>query len=251
MMALCFDPYLPDGMSWRDLFEMSIVSARKPHFFTTSQPLFELASEDGLLRPTVGAPTAGGIYVGGSARTVETYLGLSGSRILYVGDHLYTDVRITKNVLRWRSALIVRELEGELSALANFAHKQDDLDRLMAEKEAKEQDLARGRLDLQRLARRYGPKPERTRKTIKEELDGLNRELTVLDEKITPLAVESGKLFNPIWGLLWRTGADKSSLARQVERYADIYTSRISNFMHCSPYAFLRPPKGSLPHEPR
>src|SRR5690606_10439173 len=35
MMHAAFDPYLPKGMTWRELFDVVIVSARKPEFFTT------------------------------------------------------------------------------------------------------------------------------------------------------------------------------------------------------------------------
>jgi hypothetical protein len=38
-------------------------------------------------------------------------------------------------------------------------------------------------------------------------------------------------------------------MARQLERYADIYTSRVSNLGYYTPFAYLRPPPGSLPHD--
>jgi len=47
-----------------------------------------------------------------------------------------------------------------------------------------------------------------------------------------------------------RAGNDKSHMARQVERYADIYMSRVSNFLFQTPFVFLRSPRGSLPHDP-
>jgi hypothetical protein len=46
-----------------------------------------------------------------------------------------------------------------------------------------------------------------------------------------------------------RAGIDKSLFARQVEKYADVYTSRVSNFLHETPYAYLRAPRISLPHD--
>jgi len=36
---------------------------------------------------------------------------------------------------------------------------------------------------------------------------------------------------------------------RQVERYADIYTSRVANFRYQTPFVYLRSPRGSLPHD--
>ena len=46
-----------------------------------------------------------------------------------------------------------------------------------------------------------------------------------------------------------RAGADKSLFARQVERYADVYTSRVSNLRYETPYGYLRAARGSLPHD--
>ena len=49
---------------------------------------------------------------------VESSLNVHGDEILYVGDHIYTDVSVSKVHLRWRTALICRELEEEV--LINF-----------------------------------------------------------------------------------------------------------------------------------
>ena len=46
-----------------------------------------------------------------------------------------------------------------------------------------------------------------------------------------------------------RAGNDKSRLARQIERYADVYTSRVSNLLDLTPFGYLRAPRGSLPHD--
>ncbi len=68
--------------------------------------------------------------------------------------------------------------------------------------------------------------------------------------EIAPLARAATELTNGRWGLLTRAGNDKSHLARQVERYADVYTSRVSNFLYATPFVYLRSPRGSLPHDP-
>ena len=57
------------------------------------------------------------------------------------------------------------------------------------------------------------------------------------------------RLSSERWGLLMRAGNDKSHLARQVERYADIYMSRVSNFLYQTPFVYLRSIRGSLPHD--
>jgi hypothetical protein len=48
---------------------------------------------------------------------VEKALGFHGDETLYVGDHIYTDVSMSKVHLRWRTALICRELEKEVNYL--------------------------------------------------------------------------------------------------------------------------------------
>jgi hypothetical protein len=44
-------------------------------------------------------------------------------------------------------------------------------------------------------------------------------------------------------------GNDKSRLARQIERHADIYTSRVSNLQFLTPFGYLRAARGRLPHD--
>ena len=163
---------------------------------------------------------------------------------------MYTDVLISKSVFRWRTAVILRELEDEVLSMIAFAPEQAQLSELMAQKEQLESGYFQARLALQRKRAKYDPRPRQSARALEEELAALRQKLQALDENIAPLAVAAGKLSNARWGLLMRAGNDKSHLARQVERYADIYTSRVSNFLYQTPFAYLRPPRGSLPHDP-
>jgi FMN phosphatase YigB (HAD superfamily) len=249
LMTFAFDPFLPRGMGWRDLFDLVIVSARKPGFFESRSPVFEVVEESGLLRPVRGL-REGGVFLGGNAALVEEHLGASGDQILYVGDHLYSDVHVSKNVLRWRTALVLRELEAELKALEAFRPQQDRLARLMEEKERLEFDNCQVRIQLQRKKGKYGPAIKDSVAALEKRAGDLRTRIAELDEQIAPLAEVAGTTSNPSWGLLMRAGNDKSYLARQVERYADIYLSRVSNFLFQTPHAYLRSPRGSLPHDP-
>jgi 5'-nucleotidase len=248
MMTYAFDRYLPRGMRWRDLFEIVIVSARKPAFFEQRNPMFEVVDETGRLLPC-RSPKAGGRYLGGDAATIEAELKLSGDEILYVGDHIFSDVRVSNSLLRWRTALVVRPLEQELEALEAFKPQQAELAALMAQKEQIEHKLSRTRLAVQRLDRGYGPQPAIDLVTARARVSELREELAELDAKIAPLARAASELASERWGLLLRTGNDKSHLARQIERYADVYTSRVSNLLALTPFAYLRSPRGSLPHD--
>jgi hypothetical protein len=248
MMAHTFDPYL-NGMTWRQLFDVVIVGARKPDFFTSSTPFFEVATPDGLLRPAAAKLQPGGAYFGGSAARLERDLGVSGDEILYVGDHMFGDVLFTKRVLRWRTALILRELEGEIEAIQSFAASEANLAAKMHLKEEMEVALDQAKLAVQRKKLGYGPQPDGELADLERACVELRAKLVALDGEIAPLARAAVELSNP-WGLLTRAGNDKSHLARQIERYADIYTSRVSNFLQCTPFHYLRSRRGSLPHDP-
>ncbi len=240
LMTYAFDPHLPEGMTWRDLFDLIIVSARKPDFFTSRSPILEVVDDEGLLKPVSGELEAGAIYFGGNAATVEAALGLTGERILYVGDHFFGDVHATKSTMRWRTALVVRELENDLKAAYAFRDQAAELETLMSRKGILERRYAQMRLRLQRGQGAGSLKPR---------LEKLRAELQALDEVLAPLARASAQTGNVHWGSLMRAGNDKSYLADFVERHADIYTSRVSNFLFETPFAYFRSARGSLPHD--
>jgi len=250
MMTYAFDRFLPDGMTFRDLFDLVIVGAGKPGFFTANGPFFEVATPEGLLKPLIGAPKLGGAYFGGSATRLEKALGLSGDEILYVGDHLFGDVHVTKRILRWRTALILRELENEVTVIERARRDEEILAAKMREKVELEVEADQIRLVLQRRRLAYGPVNEEPTAALEARAEALRTRLHAFDLEIGPLAKAAAERSHPIWGLLTRAGNDKSHLARQIERYADVYTSRVSNFLHITPFVYLRSPRGSMPHDP-
>jgi 5' nucleotidase family protein len=202
--------------------------------------LLEVVDDEGLLRPAEGKPEKGKVYFGGNAAKVEAALGLAGDRILYVGDHFFGDVHATKSTMRWRTALVVRELESDLKAAYAFQDQADELELLMKQKVVLERRVAQMRLRIQR-----GQEAE----TLKPRLEKTRAKLTALDETIAPLARASSQTGNANWGSLMRAGNDKSYLADYVERHADVYTSRVSNLLFNTPFAYYRSARGSLPHD--
>lgn len=240
MMPYCFDRYIEGQDTWRSLFDLVIVSANKPGFFVHPNPIYRVVDEEeSLLLPHQGPLESGHVYFGGNARLVEEWFGSDSDEPLYVGDHLFGDVHVSKDVLRWRTALIARELETEITDALDFAENQSLLEMLMAEKIAVDRTQAQ-----LRLAKASGGGSD-----VQSDYNKVTARASRLDDKISPLAKAAGELGNPIWGPLMRAGNDKSLFARQVERYADVYTSRVSNFRAETPYAYLRAARGSLPHD--
>jgi len=252
MMRWVFEQQL--GLpSWRALWDMVIVQARKPDFFLGSAPIYEIINEVGDLRPLMppATPTAGEgrLYYGGNAALVERTLGLQGADILYVGDHIFADVHASKRTVRWRTALVLREIEDDVLAIESQRENQTRLAALMRDKTACEERLAWLRLDLQRRRAGRPGVVEGPQDEVEAEIERLRAELARVDQLAGPLAEEAATVPHPRWGAVMRAGIDKSHIARQIERYADICLSRVSNFLWATPSAYFRSPKSSLPHD--
>ena len=59
--------------------------------------------------------------------------------------------------------------------------------------------------------------------------------------------IEDG--LNRYWGLTFKEGNENSRFGEQIEVYACIYTSRVSNFVFYSPMQYFRSPRAAMPHE--
>lgn len=264
MMGFAYDCFLPQGQTWRDLFDMVIVNARKPDFFVHSMSLYEVVTEDGLMRPSFSLKR-GGVYCGGSAALVEKALGVTGDSILYVGDHIYTDAALAKMKLNWRTALVVAELELEIEALAQGRQHRTQLKELLNKKDMVGDCFNQLRLARQRaLSQDVGMVrpdmlggvqmgPLASTDDEQETNDTLGQLLMVmqkLDDEIGPMIEADGMHFNRRWGYLSRAGVnDKSQLMRQIEKYADIFTSRVSNLLRYTPFEYFRSPAQLLVHD--
>ena len=258
VMSYAHDPYLPDGMKWRDMFDYVIINARKPDFFKGTQGLYEVVTPDGLMRPAFSL-RRGGIYCGGSARLVEQALEMSGDDILYVGDHIYSDAARRFLNLSWRTCLIIRELEEEIEAFAAGREHRAALQEALEKK-----DLVGDAFNNLRLGRQRSlvgaqaisahvdvPKVKASdEQRVNEALAQLLAVMERLDDQIGPAIERDGADFNSRWGYLSRAGVnDRSQLLRQIEKYADIYTSRVSNFLRYSPFVYFRSPTQSMAHD--
>lgn len=248
MMSYAYDRYLPKSTSFLDLFEIVIVAAQKPSFFSSRPLLFTIEGDGDLLRPA-DRLAPGRVHFGGNASHVESYLRIRGDEMLYVGDHIFGDVNVSKQILRWRTALVVREIEDEILAARAASADSGALASGMARKELIERANTGVRVKLLRLRAGYGPTPLETEDELQHQLAHHRQELEVLDAEVAPLARAASEVGNKNWGPIMWAGNDKSHYARQVERYADIYTSRVSNFTFATPYVYLRSPRGTLPHD--
>ena len=75
-------------------------------------------------------------------------------------------------------------------------------------------------------------------------------QVTKLDEELEPELYRVGDAFNKHWGYISRAGHDdKSHMARQIEKYADIYCAKVTNLYRYTPYHFFRAAPVDLAHD--
>ena len=258
VMSYLLDGTLPAYPSWRNFFDVVIVSGAKPAFFTEDRPFVELdAAGEPLPRMTDGPFSRGRVYSGGNVREFEERAKARGAEVLYIGDHIYGDMLRSRKSSAWRTAMILQELENEVEThdrVTPELTRLDDIERQLRHLDA---EIADKQLVLRALQRREGldgqPIPESelgaAKRAVKEVLDRLRLELRTSMQEHRRLEETLDLAFNPNWGPLFREGHEISKFGEQVEAYACVYTSRVSNFRFYSPNRHFRGPRDRMPHE--
>jgi HAD superfamily 5'-nucleotidase-like hydrolase len=247
---------------WMAYFDWVVVGASKPGFFSEGAPFQELDRAGNPIGARKQEVQRGKIYQGGNQIGLQTSLGGFADEVLYVGDHIYGDIVKSKKSSGWRTALIVQELHNELrvrrardmtlyeieslhklrSQLAEAITANRYLSRILGRwtKDnliAVGADATQAERMLDETRSRVRRRLDRLRTYERETLDTLGRRRTEVDEA-----------FNPYWGSSFAERHDTSRFGAQVEGYACIYTSRVSNFLYVSPAKYFVSPHGSLPH---
>ena len=174
-----------------------------------------------------------------------------GESVLYVGDHIYGDIVTSKLESTWRTALIVSELEEEIRQRGDLAARLEEgiaLRHRLAELGHQMDHLRDLLLVTQSSSQSAQEKSER--------LDRIQHRLQVVTSEHRQLlgreARWSEKLdatFNPYWGPFFKQGTSKTRFASQLEAYACLYTSRVSNFAFYGSHRYFRVPWDPMMHE--
>lgn len=231
------NPYLKEHKDWKDLFDYVITSARKPRFFFDNQNFLKVNPDDGTLT-NYDAKLVKGIYQGGCATLFEKNLDIRGEDILYVGDHIYGDIVRLKKDSKWRTALVIDELNEEIENLRKANPVQIHIQELMHSKAPLERESVN-------LASEEIEQGINHSAAIKK----LQDEITKIDQQISPLIEQIQSIFNPHWGQVMRAGNEESYFAYQVDRFADIYMPSIADLMATSPRTYYRAIRRPLAHE--
>ncbi len=260
VMSYLLDGVLPEYPSWKNYFDFIITGGSKPGFFSDQKPflLVDPASEDNKVLGEATELERGKIYQGGNLADFERMTGYKGEAVLYVGDHIYGDILKSKKTSMWRTCMIVQEIEDELAYLEarrGEVERLQDVEQLQARID---DEIAPRKAKLNQIERRIEkehPTPELTAeleeefKKVKADLDRLRRAMRECTEIAHTLETDIEKGFNPFWGLHFKEGNENSRFGEQIEQYACLYTSRVSNFVFYSPLHYYRSMRELMPHE--
>ncbi len=257
VMEYLLDGALPEYPSWKNYFDVIITSAQKPSFFSENNPFVEVDSVTGASLPhAVNTLERGKVYLGGNLSQFERLTGCTGESVLYVGDHIYGDILKSKKTSMWRTCMVVQELEDEIRYLQSRQVEVEQLSELETLQLRFDDEVARRKSRLNQIERTLAKADVVEQQALDEEfrntkleLDQLRRALkqSLSLSKALESHIEHG--FNPTWGLHFKSGHENSRFGEQVEQYACLYTSRVSNFGYYSPVHVHRSIRELMPHE--
>lgn len=239
---------------WMELFDLMIVGSCKPAYmldpylnlFRVNPANGSLLNTDGVYEIDALGPdgankflSQGNTFQGGNWLHLQAMLETgAGEEILYVGDHLYSDVLRSKRTLGWRSAFIMPELEEEMKV---FTENQVLARQISALRQMREE------LDV------LGDTIRRTQDTrdekVQNQLARIGQQDQIVKAKVAAMAEKWHSAFHPVWGAMFHAGYQDSRFAFYVQNYACLYTSRASNLGLASSERGFRSMMELLPHD--
>ncbi|XP_072255111.1 5'-nucleotidase domain-containing protein 3 [Pyxicephalus adspersus] len=212
------------GKDWRDLFDVVIVQAEKPNFFNDKRRPFRKVTDRGvLLWDKIHQLEKGKIYKQGNLFEFLKLTGWRGSKVLYFGDHIYSDLADLTLKHGWRTGAIIPELKSELTIMNTSEYIQTMawlqsltglLERMQIYRDAESQmilqDWIKERQELRDMARR---------------------------------------IFNPRFGSIFRTDHNPTYFLRRLSRFADIYMESLSCLLNYDLHYTFYPKRTPLQHE--
>lgn len=249
-----------DEKDWTDLFDLIVAAASKPRFFKDSLAARRLDRAGNVIEPVATRFEAKGIYEGGCVEMVEAFFGDTMLETLYMGDHIYGDILVSKRARGWRTVMIVPELDEELDKNSQVPSRYADWDRLDDELDRLNDEIAfltEAREALDDALEEEGDRA--LHGAMRAEVHAMHDELVDtaqrlkesrrrLIQRIHAMQSEVDRQFHPNWGSVFVEGNDRSLFGDTIEEHADLYTSRVSNFVDYSSEHYFRAARVAPPH---
>lgn len=212
------------GKDWRDLFDVVIVQADKPGFFNDRRKPFRRVTDKGmLLWDRIHHLEKGQIYKQGNLYEFLRLTGWRGSKVLYFGDHIYSDLADLTLKHGWRTGAIIPELRKEIKIMntEEYVHTMTWLQSLT-------------NLLEQMQVHRDAASQSVIQQWIKERED---------------LRSQANNMFNSQFGSLFRTYHNPTYFSRRLSRFADIYMASLSCLLSYDLQHTFYPRRTPLQHE--
>lgn len=213
------------GAEWKDFFDVVIVQARKPRFFTDTTRPFRLLDEKTGTHAwdRVSKLEKGRVYYEGTVKQLQELTGWNGHQVLYFGDHPYSDLADVTLEHGWRTGAIISELTHEIETLNKPDFKQNaNWLQMLTQLIEDHQD-------------RETPEAKKALRRWMDERDQLRNDIKII--------------FNKQFGSVFRTYNNPTYFSRRLFRFSDIYTSNVTNLLHYGVDHTFYPRRGVMPHE--
>ncbi len=242
--------------SWKRYFDVIVTSAGKPAFFEATRPFIRSGSNG--QHGTLSALERGVVYEQGSLVELERLMALEGDRVLYVGDHIFGDVLRAKKQSAWRTIMIIQEMDAEIAAMERCAEEIEQLDAMQQRRDSLLETLAERQHALKNVIRELDDPAlneeqrvalDAMRLRLKRAIDRIRAQVKAVEVEREPLQRMVDRAFHPYWGSCFKSGTELSSFGEQVERYACLYTDRVTNLLWYSAGHYFRSPRHRMTHE--
>eukprot|EP00472_Partenskyella_glossopodia_P002052 CAMPEP_0197522094 /NCGR_PEP_ID=MMETSP1318-20131121/7282_1 /TAXON_ID=552666 /ORGANISM="Partenskyella glossopodia, Strain RCC365" /LENGTH=559 /DNA_ID=CAMNT_0043074329 /DNA_START=208 /DNA_END=1887 /DNA_ORIENTATION=- len=197
------------GDDWRELFEVVVVGASKPGFYTENSPFREVSARTGRIKfKSIESLEEGGVYTQGSIQELLRITKTSGSRVLYLGDSLFADLVEARRLYGIATGAIISEVRQEMEKQKGSA--------------------------MWRYARLTTHVLQHSFRLIQEEM-GLSRTeedtilLDKLEREVSRWRHIQEHVINANFGSIFRSDLTVSKFAASMKRHADLYMSSIQN----------------------
>lgn len=245
-------------LDWTKYFDVIVVGANKPAFLkeNTQLSFFKVNPLDGSLsnielpandvkQLALSAAEDKKIFQGGNAQLLHSLLDITtGDSVLYVGDHIYSDVVRSKRKLGWRTCLIVPELKEELRTYQQYRHLQEEIVSMRELQYDLENSLDRISVGL--LKAPHSPNASDWR----QQAAAMDKCIDDLRTSIKTKQQAYDEKFHPRWGQLFKAGFQESRISKQIRNFACLYTSQASNLALVSTMRPFRPMRDDvMPHD--
>ncbi|AAG12692.1 cytosolic IMP-GMP specific 5'-nucleotidase, putative; 41097-37373 [Arabidopsis thaliana] len=224
------------NFDWLQYFDVVITGSAKPGFFheDSRANLFEVEPQSGMLINTDnGTPMA---QVGDPSPKILLKSKDKGCRVFQGGNvgHLHS----------WRTMLVVPELEKEVELLWELRNMRKDLILMRNERDSVEDKIHHLNWSL-----KFEDINENNKHEMLSALKDLESKRDKVRQSHQQAQRECHQKFHKVWGQLMKTGYQSSRFAHQVERFACLYTSQVSNLRLYSPDKYYRPSEDFMSHE--